>query len=132
MSMEHEGELRNLWGDTEGLGDVPSPESLARFLQRNGGYSRVVLADGRVVGALLASFDGIRGYFYRLAVDRAWRRQGLASLLVRDATRLLREAGADRINLHLFETNQKGLAFWKSQGWEIYPNLGMMRKTLSP
>ena len=119
-----------LWRNTEGIGDAPSAAALTAFLGRNPGLSPLACVDGQVVGALLVSFDGIRGYFYRLAVARDWRRRGLASALVDHALAALHDAGADRINLHLFGHNAAAAAFWRRSGWEPYAGLETWRKEL--
>jgi len=35
--------------------------------------------EGRVVGAVIAGFDGVRGWIYHLAVSPDWRRRGSES-----------------------------------------------------
>lgn len=112
-----------LWRATEGLGDAPTEATLARFLERNAGFSQVAREGAVVVGALLASFDGIRGYFYRLAVAASHRRRGIGQGLVEAALSALRQAGADRVNLHLFADNVAAHAFWSTVGWRPDPKI---------
>ncbi len=120
-----------LWTATENLGDAPDATRFARFLALNPGFSQVAEVEGRVIGALLASFDGIRGYFYRAAVDRAWRRHGTGTALVAAALAAQQQAGALRVNLHIFDHNQPGLDFWSVQGWTLYDGLLVLHKELS-
>lgn len=120
-----------VWTTTEGIGDAPDANRFTAFVTRNAGFSQVAVAEDRVVGVLLASYDGIRGYFYRLAVDRAWRRHGLASALVAAAMMALRQAGAQRINLHIFGDNAQAQVFWRSQGWSDYKNLETWHRELT-
>jgi len=119
-----------LWRATEGIGDVPSAAAFGAFLARNPGLSPLAVADGQAVGALLASFDGIRGYFYRLAVAHPWRRHGVASALVAQASQALGETGADRINLHLFADNLVAITFWRRSGWKVFEGLETWRKEI--
>jgi GNAT superfamily N-acetyltransferase len=42
----------------------------------------VAVADGRLVGSIMGSHDGRKGWINRLAVDPAWRRRGVARQLV--------------------------------------------------
>jgi len=112
-----------LWRDTENIGDIHSRAAFTAFVTRNQGFPQIARADGRVVGVLLVSFDGIRGYFYRLAVTRAWRRHGIASALVAQAIAALRAAGSDRINLHVFASNAPAIGFWAGYGFSRHDGL---------
>ena len=120
-----------LWNATEGLGPPPTPAQLGDFLGRNPGFSQVAVVDDRIFGVLLASFDGIRGYFYRAAVDRAWRQQGIGASLATIAAEGLRAAGAVRINLHVFASNTAAIAFWRARGWAIHDGLLCMHRDLA-
>lgn len=53
----------------------------------------VAVQDDRVVGTILAGFDGVRGWVHRLAIDPNQRRRGLASLLMRRAEASLKDIG---------------------------------------
>ncbi len=118
-----------LWSATENIGAAPDPAAFAAFIARNPGFSPVARADGRIVGAMMASFDGIRGYYYRLAVDRAWRRHGVATALVAHATDQLRAAGAERVNLHIFADNHAAKEFWADAGFTPYAGLEAWKQT---
>ena len=66
-----------------------------------------------------------------LHVAPAWRRQGLGSVLVDIATRVMKESGATRAYL----TTEDTFEFWEALGWrrtdEMAPNGGtVMEKTL--
>ncbi len=52
---------------------------------------------GRIVGALIAAWDGWRGNMYRLAVAGDQRRQGIARRLVGAGEERLRALGAQRV-----------------------------------
>lgn len=119
-----------LWRATEGLGPAPTPAQLGNFLARNPDFSQVAIVDGRIVGVLLVSFDGIRGYFYRAAVDRAQRHQGIGTSLIAAAAERLDAAGAVRINLHVFASNTAAIGFWHAQGWSMYEELLCMHRDM--
>jgi ribosomal protein S18 acetylase RimI-like enzyme len=53
-----------------------------RLLAADPGALLVAEADGRIVGALIAASDGWRASMYRLAVDRKYRRRGIAQRLI--------------------------------------------------
>ena len=122
-----------LWHGTEGmgLGESDSRRSIAAFLERNPGLSRVIQGpEGSIVGALLCGHDGRRGYLHHLAVARPHRRQGLGALLVDACLADLKVLGIPKCNLFLFAYNLPGRDFWLSEGWKTRDDLVVIQKTL--
>ena len=81
----------------------------------------MLAVDGDViVGSIIAGWDGWRAALYRLAVAPAYRRRGIATMLVTEAERLLRtEQGARR--MHLIASRPGGAtaeSFWTSARYE--------------
>lgn len=74
-------------------------------------------AGGHVVGALMAGYDGVRGWLYHLAVAPASRRQGTARALVERAVQELHELGCRKVNLQVRESNAEVAEFYRSLGW---------------
>ena len=56
---------------------------------------------------------------WRLMVDKDYRRNGLARMLVRCVEDFAGNNGYDRIYLHTHRYLESGLPFWKSVGYEI-------------
>ncbi len=73
----------------------------------------------QVVGAVMAGFDGVRGWIHHLAVQNSYRRQGIASSLIRAAEKGLKAAGCPKINLQVRSTNTSVIAFYHSLGYEV-------------
>jgi ribosomal protein S18 acetylase RimI-like enzyme len=69
-----------------------------------------------VVGSVIAGWDGWRGSLYRLAVAPEQRRRGIASALVREAERRLRERGARRLTVIVVDDDDLAMAFWRATG----------------
>src|SRR6184192_3332364 len=65
----------------------------------------VALKDAKVVGTVMAGYDGHRGWIYSLAVLPGYRRCGLARALMQHAEKALKEKGAPKINLQLLASN---------------------------
>ena len=80
----------------------------------------LLIADGdqAVVGSLIAAWNGWRGSFYRLAVHPDARRRGLATRLVREGERRLRERGALRLDAIVASDQTAALGFWRAVGYE--------------
>ncbi|HEX3360670.1 MAG TPA: GNAT family N-acetyltransferase [Solirubrobacterales bacterium] len=87
-------------------------------------------ADGEIVGTLIAGWDGWRGTFYRLAVDPAHRRQGLATSLVHAGEERLRALGARRIGAIVESHEPDAMAFWASAGYELQASRSRFVKNL--
>ncbi|HVV91640.1 MAG TPA: GNAT family N-acetyltransferase [Solirubrobacterales bacterium] len=86
--------------------------------------------DGTIVGSLIVGWDGWRATFYRLAVDPAHRRRGLASALVWAGEERLRALGARRSNA-IVESHKPGaMAFWASAGYELQTSRSRFVKNL--
>ena len=56
---------------------------------------------GALIGAVIAGYDGVRGWIYHLAVAPEHRRQGHATKLVRSAEQRLRQLGCKKLNLQV-------------------------------
>ena len=83
--------------------------------------------DGAVVGAVIAGFDGVRGWIYHLAVAPVHRRRGIATRLMRSAEAALRARGCSKINLQVRAANQGVVAFYRALGYQIEERLSMGR-----
>jgi ribosomal protein S18 acetylase RimI-like enzyme len=72
---------------------------------------------GEVVGSLIAAWNGWRGSFYRLAVHPDVRRHGLATRLVREGEKHLRERGAVRLDAIVAADEVAAMSFWTAAGY---------------
>jgi ribosomal protein S18 acetylase RimI-like enzyme len=70
-----------------------------------------------VVASIMIGYDGHRGWINYLAVSPAHRLQGHARALMREAERVLSEAGCPKINLQIRSTNASVIEFYKSIGY---------------
>ena len=84
-------------------------------------YSHAVMLlandEGRIVGSLLGTFDGWRGNMYRLVVDPAQRRRGIATSLVRQMEELFGACGVKRVNVLVERDRPWAEAFWTAVGY---------------
>ena len=78
-------------------------------------------ADGgaaRIVGSVMAGFEGHRGWVNYLAVAPELRGRGIARGLMAEVERMLLERGCPKINLQIREGNDAVLAFYRALGYE--------------
>ena len=105
---DHEA-VTSLW---HGCGLHPSRsdsmEGLARKLERDPDLFLVAVSDGEVIGTVLGSYDGRRGWINRLAVRHDFRGKGLADRLMAEVERRLVAIGCDKVNL-LIEPDNAGV-----------------------
>jgi ribosomal protein S18 acetylase RimI-like enzyme len=85
--------------------------------------------DGRIIGTCMAGYEGHRGWINYLAISPASQRRGLAARMMKEAERLLRNAGCPKINLQIRASNVDVIEFYKSIGFSI-DNVVSMGKRL--
>ena len=82
-----------------------------------------VFEDSRLVGVVVASTDGRRGWINRLAVDSDYRRRGVAKTLIWEAEKTLRKRGV-RIFCALIEvTNAGSMRLFRNCGYTVHGNI---------
>jgi ribosomal protein S18 acetylase RimI-like enzyme len=73
---------------------------------------------GRVVGTVLAGYDGHRGWMYSLAVAEAQRGRGYARALVVHAEVALHKLGCPKLNLQIMANRPELRAFYAKLGYQ--------------
>jgi ribosomal protein S18 acetylase RimI-like enzyme len=112
-----------LWQRVEGLeiAEGDDKESVAQFLARNPGLSRVATDGSAIVGVALCGHDGRRGYIYHLAVDPIYQGRRVGKRLMTQCLDGLRRAGLKRALILVANDNLRGRRFWRYYGWEEVP-----------
>jgi len=108
-----------LWRDA----DVPPSRtddatSLRRLVAHDSEALIVAEWEDRIVGSVIAGWDGWRGSIYRLAVAPAHRGAGLGRRLLADAEERLARVGARRLQAVVVATDAGATGFWRATGWE--------------
>ncbi len=117
---EHEiDSVIQLWHAAGGTPSVTDTHAgLLSLLATDPDALLVVEIEGIVVGSLISAWDGWRGSFYRLAVHPEYRRQGLATALVREGERRLKARGAVRLTAVVTDDDAIATGFWSAAGYE--------------
>jgi ribosomal protein S18 acetylase RimI-like enzyme len=129
--LEEISEVLELWREA---GSVPSvsddPASLERLLETSEDALLVAEVDGRMVGTVIAGWDGWRANFYRLAVRPSARRRGIALRLVAEAERRLAAKGARRLSAIVMSEHDPAVALWLAAGYHHDTRVGRYVRTL--
>lgn len=88
----------------------------------------VAALEEAVVGAVMAGFDGVRGWIYHLAVAPGVRRRGIATELVRAAERALQEMECPKVNIQVRAENAGVVEFYRSLGYQVEERVSMGRR----
>ena len=116
---EVEAVLR-LWAETRSA-YAKTPDdaaSVGRLIDNDPSSLLVAERDRRLVGTLVASWDGWRGNMYRLAVAVDERRSGVGLALVRAGEAHLRERGARRVTALVGGEDDAAIELWRAAGYE--------------
>ena len=112
--------ILDLWSEA-GLGIRPgdAPGSLESLLAHDPESLLVAEEEDRVVGTLIAAWDGWRAGLYRLCVHPDFRRRRIATALVHAGEQRLAAKGATRIIAAVGRENSAATRFWKSVGYDV-------------
>ncbi|HEV2917756.1 MAG TPA: GNAT family N-acetyltransferase [Actinomycetota bacterium] len=87
-------------------------------------------AGGRLVGTIVAGWDGWRGNLYRQAVLPTERRRGIALRLVAEAERRLTAKGAVRFSALVMSEHDPAVALWLAAGYAHDLRVGRFVRSL--
>ncbi len=73
----------------------------------------------RLVGCVFGTHDARKAWINRLAVHPDYRRQGIASRLVRECERRLRRQGMDMFAALIDTDNRASVALFRSLGYDV-------------
>jgi len=118
-SLSDIGPVLEFWADSAENAARPqdSAEVVERLLHRDPASLLVAELDDRLVGTIVAGWDGWRAHLYRLAVHPQVRGRGLGRRLLGHAERRLVALGAGRLDAMVLEGNEQGAALWRAAGY---------------
>jgi len=86
----------------------------------------------KMVGVVLGTHDGRKGWINRLAVVPAWQGQGLGKRLVREVEQRLHVRGIEIVTCLIEEWNESSLRFFESLGYVEHREILYYSHRLSP
>lgn len=91
----------------------------------------VAEADQRVMGTVMAGYEGHRGWINYLAVSPTKRLQGVGRQLMQAAESALKSAGCPKINLQVRDGNDAVLAFYERLGYGVDPVVSLGKRLVA-
>ena len=118
-------EVVDLWSREGGPTSLPGGLDEARaLLDRDRDALLVARVDDVLAGCLIVGWDGWRCHLYRLVVEPARRRSGIASLLVAEAVARAHALNVRKIDATVAVANESAIAFWERQDFVEDPRDG--------
>ena len=126
--------VRTLWESIEKgvhLGPSDAISEIEKKVARDPDLFLVMESDGVIVGTVIGGFDGRRGLIYHLAVARECREKGLATQLMEEVERRLREKGCLKCYLLVLNDNAEAADFYEKRGWDEMDQVRLFGKELA-
>lgn len=94
ISLDDYESLFSFWQKNYFVSEMDNKKHFVLFLQKNPELSILAEEDGKIVGTVLGSYDGRRGYLQKVVTSKNARNQGIGKLLVKEVIKRLKTAGA--------------------------------------
>ena len=104
-------------------------DNLRDVCRRNPGLFLLAIDNEQVVGSVIGTFDGRRGYIYHVAVHPNSRRKGYATALLREVERRLWAMGVQKVRFMVSKSNVQAITFYRTLGFEVDEHSYSMSKT---
>jgi ribosomal protein S18 acetylase RimI-like enzyme len=133
--IEDYDKLTSLW-KAAGLGyrarGRDSRRRIAEEIKRGDSIFLVAEMDGKLVGSVIGTHDGRKGWINRLAVHPSYRHRGLAKKLMAEVEKRLSQVGLEVIAGLIEQGNTASLRLFQSLGYERAPDIVYLSKRKSP
>ncbi len=126
----HGDQVVSLWEKVFGVEATPMAPDLVieREMESDKGLSFVALSGESVIGAIMAAYDGHRGWIYAVAVLPNFQRHGIGSSLLAFAEQRLSALGCKKINLQTMEGNEAAECFFSENGYQTEKRISMGKR----
>jgi len=134
MTLDDYDAAARLWSDA-GLPYRPlgrdRPDKMRVEMERGTAVFLVAESGGDLVGVVLGTHDGRRGWINRLAVAPAHQRRGIAGRLVREVESRVEALGIEIVAAIIESENEVSLGFFQAIGYVHNPEIEYVSKRRS-
>lgn len=121
----------DIW-EAAGSVEAPPLTEVVRKLERDPQLFLVAETDERLVGVVMGTYDGRRGWIFRLAVAPEQQRQGIGTMLVRELEHRFEELGVRHLRLLVITPDPAARAFWERLGYLGLDRVALYSKDTVP
>lgn len=129
MSMYEE--VRALWIKVGfKLSKSDEREKITHLLNHNPGLLIVAKKENIIIGSVLGTTDGRRGYIYHLAIDPAFHKQNVGSELIEELFKRFKNQDIDKVHGFVLTSNEAVTYFYEQHGCYRRSDLFVMSRDL--
>jgi ribosomal protein S18 acetylase RimI-like enzyme len=108
------------------------PDSIRREMKERQNSFLVAEIEGKIIGSILATHDGRKGWINRLGVRLEYRNQGVGRALVDEAEKWMQERGIGIFTCLIEEDNAESVKVFESLGYEKFEGVYYFTKRTRP
>ncbi len=119
FQLEDYDEVLALWTQAGlRLSQSDSREAIKHKLERDADLFLVAVEASTIVGVVMGTYDGRRGWINHLAIAPQQQRQKLGTRLMQEVERRLQQTGCAKINLFILPMNAAVQTFYQRLGYQ--------------
>lgn len=125
ITIDDYDKLVPFWKENYFVRGIDSVDRFKLFLEKNPDLSILAEEKGEIVGTVLGSFDGRRGYIQKVVVKKELRSTGIGKKLVAEAVKRLVALGVVYIPIAV---EDKNISFYKQCGFKVNGQVAMCKE----
>ena len=108
------------------------PDRIRKEMREKQNSFLVAETEGKVIGSLLTTHDGRKGWINRLAVYQEYRNRGVARALVDEAEKWLLEQGIEIFACFIEGDNKASMRVFEKLGYVKFEDISYYTKRIRP
>lgn len=103
---------------------------VSNVLRINSSSCFVLEDKSKIIGTILGTFNGRRGWIYHLVIDPKFQKNGYGSMLLQKSEKALKNLGATKIILGVWLNDNEVLNYYQKRGYSIMDDSLTLQKDL--